>query len=174
MSNCKGCNKSKANCCCIKNYRGEKGPAGDRGPRGLIGETGPEGPAGPADFFSLPIYDDATPYKIRTSLTYVGVARMEYPGSANVSGTLDLVEANVWNVPAGVGVCSCRIQDITNSLTIAENTNITNGSAANIETLTIIPANIPVARAVWEIQIAGATGGGASETGIGAVTLKSI
>jgi hypothetical protein len=164
-----GCRSCKSDPCCCQAYRGPQGPSGLRGPRGA---TGPAGPGAAGDWFSNPIYTDAQVYKVRTSLSYVAVARIQFPGTANVVGTPSAVRANVWSVAPGA-VCACRIYDVTNSLVIAENTNITSTSNLNIETLTITPANISATPAVWEVQILGVNGGTPAETAIAAVSIRS-
>jgi hypothetical protein len=81
--------------------------------------------------------------------SYSSVAKFIYTGSS-ILGIPTIIKANVWNF-GGTSV-SIQIFDVTNSLQIAEVTNVTNSSIDNIQDLVAI-SNIPLNAALFEVRL---------------------
>jgi len=166
---CKSCGKKSCTSCCPKTIRGEQGPKGDRG---VAGPTGPVGPAGDSaqNWITIPIHGDTNTYKIESSITFVGVARFTWPGTALGTGMFSSMLANIWG-PSGVGTFDVRVYDVTNSQTIAAATGISSALDTNIDNLNVtiqIPSTSP---AVLEIQVRGENRGVAIEVAISSLTI---
>jgi hypothetical protein len=88
----------------------------------------------------------STRTQAESGASYVTLQEFNFRGS-DLWGTPQTLEV-IASVVSGIG--SIRVRDITNSLTIAENTNITNTTTAVVDLGTI--SNVPAAGAVWAIQ----------------------
>jgi len=165
------CNCGKKSCtsCCPKTIRGAQGPKGDRG---VAGPTGPIGPAGDSaqNWITIPIHGDTYTYKIESSITFVGVARFTWPGTALGTGTFASMLANIWG-PSGVGSFDVRVYDVTNSQTIAAATGITSALDTNIDNLLVAVPSPGIPPAVLEIQVRGENRGAAVEVAISSLTI---
>jgi hypothetical protein len=102
---------------------------------------------------------DTNPYISTTSTSYQSISQFIFPGTTGLHGPPDT--ALVIGSAASDGSTSgFRIQDITNTLTIAESAAATTNVAEAIIDLGSV-SNLPTGQAVFEIQIKRTTGGAA-------------
>lgn len=100
--------------------------------------------------------------------SYKSLAHFIYGGSNNIGSIINF-NVNCW--VTNNGTCCVRFYDLTNANVIAEITDITSLSEANIRSMGIIN-NLPANESVIEIQGQKATGGGASKLRIASVELQ--
>ena len=162
------CGKKSCNTCCPKTVRGPQGPKGDRG---VAGPQGPAGPSGPAvlNWLTVPIHRDTGSYKLLSSATWYGVARLVWPGTFGL-GKIKAMYVNAW-IPGGLGSMDVRVYDKTNSATVAGITGIASSSDVNVSQLTVVTVSPSSSEAVLEIQVQGTDRGSTIELAISSLTI---
>jgi hypothetical protein len=135
-------------------FTGPTGPSGDMtgptGPQGLS-PTGPTGPVGPPTRQVISAFNATT--NIATP-TWEALATFIYGGTNNVTSVtkinvVALIANNTFNV---------RVQDITNTATIASSSGNVNTTKTIIDLGAI--SNLPASEAIWEFQFQRVGGGG--------------
>lgn len=168
------CGKKSCNTCCPKTVRGPQGPKGDRGvagPQGPQGDQGPQGEQGPysQNWITVPIHRDTGSYKLLSSATWYGVARLVWPGTFGV-GKIKTMYVNAW-IPGGLGSMDVRVYDKTNSALVAGIAGITSSSDVNVSQLTVATVSPSSSEAVLEIQVQGTNSGETIELAISSLTI---
>ena len=102
--------------------------------------------------------------------TFTTFTKFVYPGSNHI-GTLHRA-CTITREGSGV-TTEVRLQDITNSLTIASVTT-TEAATDHISELTITVSNIPTEIAIFEVQFRRATGTGNNSAFTSGLTLESF
>jgi len=104
--------------------------------------------------------DDSSPFIKNNSSSYSVVSSFRFGGSTQ-DGTPSTVKIVVMTNDNSI-VGAIRVYDVTNSLVIAEDTNVTftSDDVSEIKSLSVTGGNVPANEAIFELQAKKVSGGG--------------